>query len=485
MINNVMNMTHLLNGKNVATKDQKLEKGTLGFAETFKREQESLRLKTQNPLEKKYASNLSIAKNTETTPIANAVDTKNTSASNSKTSTEVAVKEPSLNAGKKEMSGEAINKEDLEHEDMEELKTVKNDLSHLIELLQGLITIVPEEVEESIGDDLKFQLESMGIEDLSNLKEELNMILSSLSTGIDQNIEPIFEDVHTMLDQLINEVNLLKEEDAPLNEETVRDAMNIMADIQSVIEALPKESASMKNHWEQSANVETKVSVIDKELKIEDSITMENVEINENTSNTKAKNFEKLTTENSDESEDFLNPSTTEDIEFSSNLIQIQQDKVDSKITVPVAKTEILEPKQFINEIGHKAGAFLSKDKNEMHIQLAPEHLGKVSIKIGLNEGTLTGKIYAENFSVKEIIEANLNQLKNALEEQGLNIAGLEVHVGDDSKNFERNLYQSRMGSRQTAKSIGEISSTALAALEQGTEDVNPYLITGQFDGLA
>lgn len=485
MINNVMNMTHLVNGKNLAIKDHKLEKGTLGFAETFKKEQENLRLKTQSPLGKKHAGSLSFAKNTETISPANSGDTSNSPANDNKVSTEVAGKETSLNAGKNETGTKTINKEDVEHEDMEELKTVKNDLSHLIELLQDLITIVPEEVEGRIGDDFKLQFEGMSIENLTNLKEELNIFLSSLNTEIDQNIESIFEDVHAMLDKLMMEVNLLKEEGVSLKKETVSDAMNIMEDMQSLIEALPKETISIKNHQEQNANVETKVAAMDEGLEIEDSIMMEDIEINENTSNSKAKNFEKLITENGDEKEDFLNPSNAEDVEFGSNLMQVQQEKIDSKIAVPVTKNEILEPKQLINEIAQKAGAFLSKDKNEMHIQLTPEHLGKVSIKIGLNEGTITGKIYAENFSVKEIIEANLSQLKDALEEQGLNIAGLEVHVGDDSKNFERNLYQSRMGNRQTTKSIGDISSSALAALDQSSEDVNPYLITGQFDGLA
>jgi len=166
------------------------------------------------------------------------------------------------------------------------------------------------------------------------------------------------------------------------------------------------------------------------------------------------------------------------------NILASQQEKIDQTINVNVLKNEIVEPKQFINLISQKASAFLSKDRNEMTIQLTPEHLGKISIKIGLNDGTLTGKIYAENYSVKEIIEASLNQLRDALEENGLNITKLDVNVGDNSQNFGNGLFQQRIANRQKSKGVSMEINNSFITLEQDINQRNPYLLSGQFDSL-
>jgi flagellar hook-length control protein FliK len=53
----------------------------------------------------------------------------------------------------------------------------------------------------------------------------------------------------------------------------------------------------------------------------------------------------------------------------------------------------------------------------------------------------MVAKFTAESQQVKEIIESNLAQLKDALESQGLNVKGFSVSVGDDDARrqaFER-----------------------------------------------
>ncbi len=67
--------------------------------------------------------------------------------------------------------------------------------------------------------------------------------------------------------------------------------------------------------------------------------------------------------------------------------------------------------------------------ENEVKITLRPQHLGDVTLKIITENGIITAQFEAESQRVKEIIEANFNQLKTALEEQGVEVSSLEVNV--------------------------------------------------------
>ncbi len=72
---------------------------------------------------------------------------------------------------------------------------------------------------------------------------------------------------------------------------------------------------------------------------------------------------------------------------------------------------------------------------NEIKIALRPSHLGDVILKIINDNGIITAQFEAESQRVKEIIESNFNQLKQSLEEQGVNIANLEVNVRSEDQN--------------------------------------------------
>jgi len=100
---------------------------------------------------------------------------------------------------------------------------------------------------------------------------------------------------------------------------------------------------------------------------------------------------------------------------------------LDSKITNKTTRDEII--KQFID----KASVSITEDKTEMVLNLKPDHLGKISLKVATENGIVTAQMVAENQQVKEIIETNLNVLKDALEKQGITVQQFSVSVGQDS----------------------------------------------------
>ncbi|RKX91870.1 MAG: hypothetical protein DRP59_06785 [Spirochaetes bacterium] len=70
-------------------------------------------------------------------------------------------------------------------------------------------------------------------------------------------------------------------------------------------------------------------------------------------------------------------------------------------------------------------------DAGEIRLILKPESLGKVRIRLHMDENNLSGKIFVDNAAVKEIFEQNMFRLERAFSENGFSMGSLDVSVGD------------------------------------------------------
>jgi flagellar hook-length control protein FliK len=89
--------------------------------------------------------------------------------------------------------------------------------------------------------------------------------------------------------------------------------------------------------------------------------------------------------------------------------------------------------KEIISQVMEKAKVVLTADKSEMVVDLKPDSLGKLSLKIVTENGSVMAKFVAESQQVKQILESNMNLLKDSLERQGMNVQGFSVSVRQDS----------------------------------------------------
>ncbi len=150
------------------------------------------------------------------------------------------------------------------------------------------------------------------------------------------------------------------------------------------------------------------------------------------------------------------------------NIGKITQ-KVKNTIT-PLKEGTNINPKEIIDQITKKSKLTINKDNTVMEMKLEPESLGKLTLKVALERGILTAKFTAENDKVKEIIENNLEQLRNNLVAQGLNIESLSVSV-DSQGDLDRhkNILEAMAYSKKLSKNISISTS-----IEEEKE--NPYL---------
>ncbi len=161
-----------------------------------------------------------------------------------------------------------------------------------------------------------------------------------------------------------------------------------------------------------------------------------------------------------------------------------------------VSKTEFTMPQpvrstEVVNQVVEKAKVILGQDKSEMVIQLKPDHLGKLELKVVTEQGIVAAKFVAENQKVKEIIESNMQLLKDSLEKQGIAIDSVSVQVGHDKKGdySRQNSYAGKSsgsanrvkygeGGQEGMKVAGNILETLPERLAQYSYETNTINLT-------
>jgi len=128
-----------------------------------------------------------------------------------------------------------------------------------------------------------------------------------------------------------------------------------------------------------------------------------------------------------------------------SGISNVAFENINKAFNQIAAKTQSLRnvnTTDVINQIIDKFKAGIVKENvSQIKINLKPEYLGDVSLKIVSENGIVSAQFTAENQKIKEIIEANFNELKNMLDEQGVQVSELSVSVGNENSENERNAF--------------------------------------------
>lgn len=77
---------------------------------------------------------------------------------------------------------------------------------------------------------------------------------------------------------------------------------------------------------------------------------------------------------------------------------------------------------------------------SSIEMQMNPMNLGKMFVEITSQQGEITAKIATQTEAAKEAMEANVTQLKENLEQQGIKVSAVEVTL--ESHGFEQNLQE-------------------------------------------
>lgn len=167
----------------------------------------------------------------------------------------------------------------------------------------------------------------------------------------------------------------------------------------------------------------------------------------------------KNTVENSNEikTELFIKPSN--------DISQNVENKSFSSIMNKTTHTRtIVDPKEIMSQLIKKASVSLRDNKSEIVIQLKPESLGKLKLKLTVSEGEVSGKIIVESNEVKKILQNDLTNLNNALEENGLLLNSMDISLGQSYKDFQ--LQHGDLEFNSIENNDGEISKDKINSIE-------------------
>ena len=136
---------------------------------------------------------------------------------------------------------------------------------------------------------------------------------------------------------------------------------------------------------------------------------------------------------------------------------------------------QVVNGKAFIEQVDFKV---LSQTK-EITVSLSPKELGNMNIKIVEHNGAMVAEIKVENEKAKEFILNEINELKESLEEQGLNVTDVKVDIRQD--NHQAQMEQER---QKSSKRIQEIISKHLNEEELEDEEIkeNQILSDSEID---
>lgn len=93
---------------------------------------------------------------------------------------------------------------------------------------------------------------------------------------------------------------------------------------------------------------------------------------------------------------------------------------------------------KFLDSTKESLKIWVEKKYVAMRIQIEPADLGRIHLKTIVEQGRIGVLIQAENQMTKELLQMHLTDMKEILKEQGLEVAGFQVDIKEDSQNFSQ-----------------------------------------------
>lgn len=433
-----------------------------------------------NSAENSKKSNFATTEKTNYSDNKNSVSkTKNSVGDNKKTEN-FEQKDNDLNSTQTEVKSSDKDSTKTEVENSETSETEKTETSKS-EADNSEINEVVEKIADVLG---------ISTDELQQILSELNMSLKNLQNSDDllevvkevMDVEnPIellavdgIKDVIVEVKELVSEVDFDSLFENVLNSENVsqeESSPEIVLAEETLVETgtdIVKESAVLSNVVEEDIPEEV----------IKNNVENENSQIQNSTNLTETSERVSMASNSGNMENQFAN---TANQEFSENLTSIgnnttsldEVSKVFSKTMSRTQSSRNINATDVINQIVEKMKSGLTKENiSEIRVTLRPDYLGDVSLKVSSENGIITAQFTAESKRVKEIIESNFNELKEMLNQQGIEVAELSVSVGNQKQN--ENMQQFMMNQEKSGRRIDQIIADSIDEnLEENSDVVN------------
>ena len=158
------------------------------------------------------------------------------------------------------------------------------------------------------------------------------------------------------------------------------------------------------------------------------------------------------------------------------NEMRAETDVRPASYTTPVN----IDTQDIMRQMATGVRTAITERISTMEMQLNPENMGKMTVRVSSEEGQVTAHINLENENVRTAMETQMGILKQNLEAQGIKVN--EVTVTADAHEFERNLEEGQEAS-MTDTGSGAQRQYLFPEKKKGSssEWMGRHLITRQF----
>jgi flagellar hook-length control protein FliK len=144
----------------------------------------------------------------------------------------------------------------------------------------------------------------------------------------------------------------------------------------------------------------------------------------------------------------------------------VMVDVSNPKIQVPQMElrqeTPVVGKNEVFAQIVDQARIMVHQGQSELEMNLKPEHLGKLKLKIAVEHQVVTAQFTVESEQVKQIIETNLVQLRKLLQDAGTQVQNLTVSVGQHEADANYSQQSNSGGPGNQPRQRGQASEQAL-----------------------
>lgn len=111
-------------------------------------------------------------------------------------------------------------------------------------------------------------------------------------------------------------------------------------------------------------------------------------------------------------------------------------------VQTPVETPKELNKSDILSQINNKLGDLKDEGTTKINIILRPENLGKLNLELVTTKEGLSAQITADSAHVKELLDKNLDSLKDTLGSQGVNVNNVSVKVAESPKQDSTNYFE-------------------------------------------
>lgn len=122
------------------------------------------------------------------------------------------------------------------------------------------------------------------------------------------------------------------------------------------------------------------------------------------------------------------------------NTAEVSRNTIDTSSVAPQIPTPV-NNKQWGADLSQRVGLMLNNGQQVAELRLNPARLGSVSIRLQLDEDKASISFVTQNQAVKEAIELSLPKLRDQLQQQGLELAQVDIENKDSGETSENSEY--------------------------------------------